>query len=181
MAMKKPRFPKKAKPFLVPVTLSRLERKQVGATFFVRRYADGFKARGLKGIDLARAIVNDIGSFKKVELKEEQAERLWARRRTSEIIRTRKVVMGPMSSNSKIMGCVDSSQAIVSALRAAGFRALIARELTHIYVKVLCLADGKWKVYKADLWGKTSRSGICCPKTSGERKASGKKESLRRE
>lgn len=144
------RFPKKAQPFLKPVKLSRLGRKQVGATFFVRRYVDDFKAKGLKGIDLARAIVKDVESFEKVQLPEERAEKLWAKRRPWEIIKTRKVVMGPMLSDSRIMTCTDASQAIVSAFRAACFKALIARELTHTYVKVLCFAEGKWKVYKAD-------------------------------
>ena len=77
------------------------------------------------------------------------------KRRPWEIIKTRKVIAGPMMENSKIMACTDSSQAIVSAFRAAGFKTLIAREFNHTYAKVLCQVDGKWKVYKADLVGET--------------------------
>ncbi len=153
MNVRKRKVPKRFQSFLRPVKLSRLGRRQVGATFFVRRYVDGFKAKGLKGINLAKAIVKDIESFEKVQVTEERAGKLWAKRRPWEIIKTRKVVEGPMLANIRIMTCTDASQAIVSAFRAAGFKALIARELTHTYVKVLCLVDGKWKVYKADTMG----------------------------
>lgn len=141
------------KPFLRPLKLNRAGRKQVGINPFIRHYANGFKAKGLEGAKLAEAIVKDVASFEKVKLPEEAAERFWAKRRPWEIIKTREVVQGPIGANSMIMSCTDASQAIVAALRAAGFKALIARELSHTYAKVLCREGKGWKVYKADTMG----------------------------
>lgn len=62
------KVPKRFQSFLRPVKLSRFGRRQVGANFFVRRYVDGFRAKGLKGVELARAIVEDVEGFKRVQL-----------------------------------------------------------------------------------------------------------------
>ncbi len=61
--MKKRVYPRHGKAFEKAVRLSPLGRRQVGITPRVVKYVEGFKARGLEGLDLAKAIVEDIARF----------------------------------------------------------------------------------------------------------------------
>ncbi|MDP2973576.1 MAG: hypothetical protein Q8N60_00855, partial [Candidatus Diapherotrites archaeon] len=129
------KLPRHAKAFGKPIRLNHAGRRQVRATFYIRRYADSFKHKGLAGLDLAKAIVEDISKFEQVAVSHERAQALWARRSADNIIRTKKVIVVKYTKEDLgkhaniIQGCTDMTQAAVAGLRAAGFRVLIAREM----------------------------------------------------
>ncbi len=125
---------KYAKVFAKPIRVRGQGKKQVGVTPRVQRYANSFKAKGLKGIDLANAMIKDIHGFRKVLLEDAQAKKQWGKRTADSVIKTRKVYI---NKNLAIFGCTDRGFAIVSALKAAGFKAVIVRSSEHTIVKVL--------------------------------------------
>ena len=145
-------YPKYGRAFAEPVRLSPFSRKQVGVTPAIESYALGFKKKGLLGLALAKAIVNDISEFEEKKLPNKAAERLWARRSADNVIRTRKVYLmawdeaAMKQGKGAIMACVDYSIATVAALRATGFKAIFVRAGIHSYVKFFL----KGKVYLAD-------------------------------
>jgi hypothetical protein len=141
-------FPRHGKSFAKLVRLSPLGRKQVGITSTVSRYVAGFKERKLEGLDLARAIVEDIASFEEKKLPQQKARDLWARRSGEEIITSRYAVVG--KGTNLIMGCTDRTQAAVSALRAAGFPMLFVRQHLHTYAKMLVREGERWQVFIVD-------------------------------
>ena len=150
--MKKKVYPRHGKAFAKPVKLSHIGKKQVGVTPTIKKYVEGFQAKGLKGIDLAKAIVADVANFQRVTLTTKTAQRLWARRSADDVLTTKKVCMGKFEENiperdrGVIMGCTDMTVAVASSLRAAGFKVLITREFFHTFAKVYY----KGKVYIAD-------------------------------
>ncbi len=139
---------KNEKLFAKPIRLSPTERRQVGVTQEVRKYVQGFQAKGLKGIEIAKAIVKDIKSFEVEVLHLEQAKGLWTKRSASQIIKSRKQIRMIPAEAAKtrkpsIMGCTDLSLAMVASFRAAGFPTLIVRAGIHTYAKFL---------YKGKVW-----------------------------
>jgi len=111
----------------------RVKKNVPGISPVVRKYAAGFQAKGLKGIDLVKAIVKDIHSFKRLEPSMKEAKATWAKRTAREIIETRTVyVKGKLA----IGGCTDRAIAIGDALRSVGFNTVIVRANTHTYVKL---------------------------------------------
>ena len=105
---------------------------------------------------LAKAIVEDISSFEKVEVSHEEAQRLWAKRSSDDIINARKVMGAKFiqedlgKHTNVIMACTDMTQVAVASLRAAGFEVLIAREFLHTYAKMLYREKRKWTVFMID-------------------------------
>jgi hypothetical protein len=149
---KQARLPKYGKVFAQPIRLSPLGKKQVGVTPAIEKYVLGFKEKGFRGLDLAKAIVNDIAGFKEAKLPNRTAERLWARRSADDAIKTRRVYLmaddegAVKNGKGAIMACVDYSIATVAALRSAGINAVFVRAGIHSYVKFFL----KGKVYIAD-------------------------------
>ncbi len=145
-------YPRHAKAFAKPIRLSPLGAKQVGITPRVKKYVEGFQAKGLKGIGLAKAIVTDVANFQRVALTTKTVQKLWARRSVNDVLRTKKVYIGKFEKNvtgrdrGVIMGCTDMTIAVTSSLRAAGFKVLVTREFLHTYAKVYY----KGKIYIAD-------------------------------
>ncbi len=127
-------FSKYATSFTKPIRTSGPGKKQVGITPRIQRYANSFKAKGLRGIDLANAIIKDIHGFKKVLLEDSQAKKVWGKITADSVIKARTVYI---NKNLAIFGCTDRAFAIVSTLRAAGFKTVIARSSEHTIVKVL--------------------------------------------
>lgn len=139
--MKRRNYSTKWQVFAKPIRLSPRERRGARTIPIVGNYVKGFKARGLKGIGLAKAIVEDIRSFKKVALHLEDAKRYWVRRSAEEIIGSREQYIMIHSEAAKtgkaaILGCTDLAVAMMASLRYAGFPALIVRAGTHTYVKL---------------------------------------------
>ncbi len=134
------RLPRHAKRFGEPIVVSPKGRGQVGVTNRVRNYVADFKAKGLRGIRLAEAIVADISGFKEVALSLEKAKRIWGKRSADDVIRTRKIYTmrkdeAAATGLPAIRGCADQANAVTAALRAAGFKALIARMGCSTYTK----------------------------------------------
>jgi len=139
LAMKKKRATIRAK-IVKPVRLSPAGRKQMGITPRIRKYVAGFKAKSK--IELAKKIVADIASFKKVALPIEEAKSKWAKRSADGVIKTRNIYTmiakeAVKTRKPSILGCSDYAEAVTSCLRAAGFQALILRMGTHTKTKFL--------------------------------------------
>ena len=144
-------YPRHAKSFAKPVRLSPLGRRQVGITQTVKRYVAGFQAKGLKGLELVRAIVNDVRNFEIVYLPMEKAKSQWGKRNINDIVSQKNVfAMIPEEAvkarTAAIMGCFDKSQAITASLRAVGLKAIFVRQAMHSNVKFLY----KGEIYIAD-------------------------------
>ncbi|MBN2066838.1 MAG: hypothetical protein JW744_00025 [Candidatus Diapherotrites archaeon] len=150
------RYPRHAKAFARPIKLDRAGRRQLRQGFAVRRYAGSFKSKGLEGIELAKAIVKDVASFEEMQVSHERAQRLWARRSANSIIRAKKVVRakfinGDLGKHTNVIqGCTDKTLAAVAALRAAGFKVLIVREMLHTQGKMIYNVGKRWKVFIVD-------------------------------
>ncbi len=145
------KFPRHGKAFSRPVRLSPKARRQVGITLAVQKYAEGFKAKGLEGTSLAGAIVQDIADFGRFALSVEKAKRIWGRRSANDIIKTKRLYImmrdeAAATRRPAVMGCTDASVAALASLRAAGFKAIIARAGVHTYCKVFY----RGKTYIAD-------------------------------
>jgi len=138
---------KKTKP--KPARLSPAAIRQVGPSQLITRYAQSFKAK--TGLGLAKAIVNDIGSFERVEKPSAVLKRLWARRSATDIIKTRKIYIESETELRKerrlisIAGCSELTTAIVASLRATGFKANVVRQGNHTFAK-LYYRNKVWKI-----------------------------------
>ncbi|MBN2066839.1 MAG: hypothetical protein JW744_00030 [Candidatus Diapherotrites archaeon] len=126
-------YPPHGKVFERPIRLTREGRKQVGATKEIKAYVGGFRARGLKGLKLAQAIIKDVLSFRKVALNSTEAKANWARRSAEEIIKSRTVYL---NKGLVMVGCTDRAIAMAASLRAAGFRVAFVRADCHTYLKL---------------------------------------------
>jgi transcription initiation factor TFIIIB Brf1 subunit/transcription initiation factor TFIIB len=120
--------------FAGPFRLSPLGRKQVGVTPAVEKYVHGFRAKGLKGLGIAKAIIKDTHNFGKVALPKEEAVKVWGKRSAGEIIASRTVFI---NKELAVAGCTDRAIVITASLRAAGFKAMIVNTDRHTYVKML--------------------------------------------
>lgn len=134
------RLPRHAKKFAEPIRVSPVGRRQIGVTNGIRNYVADFKAKGLKGIGLATAIVADISGFEEVALALEKAKRIWGKRSADDVIKTRKIYAmrkdeAAATGLPAMRGCADQASAVTAALRAAGFKALIVRMGCSTYTK----------------------------------------------
>jgi len=128
--------------------LSPKGRIQVGVTPKVREYAGSFMAKGLFGLEFAKAIAEDIASFKKVRLPAAKAQEKWASRSAEEIIASRAIIA--QKGEPMICGCTDIAQATVAAMRAAGIPVVILREHLHTSAKIALREKGQWVFYYVD-------------------------------
>ncbi len=162
-------YPRHAKSFAKPVRLSPLGKKQVGVTPSVKQYVAGFQAKGLKGMELIRTIVNDVKNYEIVYLPMEKAKSQWGKRNINDIISQKNsYAMSPgeaaKTRTASIMGCFDRSQAITASLRALGLKALFVRMGTHSNVKFIY----KGEIYIADA-ANTKRMSVKKMETADKR------------